>query len=89
MELTPEETDLVRVWSDLFKEELDAVRRTRDYVVHLPDAVPVQDLVEANEFADRLLQLLVARVPRLQDVLGVQVPNVRWWDVPTQQPKAP
>ncbi len=83
IDLSKDELDLVKIWSDLFKEEIDAVRKTRNYTVHVsPAAVPVSDLVEANEFADRLLQLLVARVPKLEDVVDVHSPQVPWWDVP-------
>jgi hypothetical protein len=83
VELSKGELDLVKMWSDLFKEEIDAVRKARNYAVHIsPTAIPVSDLVEANELAERLLQLLVARVPKLEDVVEVHAPEAPWWDVP-------
>lgn len=83
LDLTEDELKLVSVWADLFKEEIEGVRRIRNFVTHLgPTGVPVSELVDANEFADKLLQLLIARVPRLSSVLGVELPSTPWWDVP-------
>jgi hypothetical protein len=66
--LDDDELDLLKIWANLFKEEIDAVRQVRDFVVHLSaSAVSVPQLVEANDFADRLLRLLVARLPKLHD----------------------
>lgn len=83
LDLTDAELDIVARWADLFQEEIEAVRRARNYITHLnPASVPLSDLIDANEFADRLLQLLVARVPRLGEALDVQLPSTPWWDLP-------
>ncbi|HEV2754220.1 MAG TPA: hypothetical protein VG318_00385 [Actinomycetota bacterium] len=75
IELDDGELDLLKTWANLFNEEIDAVRQVRDFVVHLSaSAVSVPQLVEANEFADRLLRLLVARLPKLRDHVGLPMP---------------
>lgn len=84
--LADDELDQVSAWANVFKQEIETIRHTRNFVTHLgPAAVSVSQLVDANDFSERLLQLLVAKVPRLSEALGIHLPSTPWWDVPRQE----
>jgi hypothetical protein len=73
----PAELQVVKTWAELFKEEIGAVRRARDFAAHIPSPlIPATDLVQANEMATRLLDLLGRRLPELRNYVVDASP---WW----------
>ena len=65
-----EQGKAISIWENLFKEEIGEVRQARDAVAHLPGSVQVEDLVQAKEFADRLITLLESRLKNMPDLSG-------------------
>lgn len=69
------EIDVVRSWVTLFREEIEAIRRARNFTRHLPaQFLPADELVEANEVASRLAAALADRLPRFREFLADETP---------------
>lgn len=61
------DAEVVAQWGELFREEIEIVRRARNVVVHLPRTLPEDDLRQAKEFGTRLLDLLLNRLAATRD----------------------
>lgn len=90
MGLDPEEVEVVRRWASLFAGEIEAIRRARAFSVHLPASMlPLHDLVEANDLADRIGGLLAEKLPRFRAVWDEVHALVAGARAEAEQPVAP